>query len=413
MPTHHIERASVVALLVATPVLFHGCIDPDSPLLEGASDGCEELDTSTDPAFGDVDVDPNVRAIMSASVDFSVAAERVKGEVLAACAGVAVDLGAQDTWSGAESIGAAISNEHGTGACDQAAARIDGLVPPGQTVGADIAIAVTRGACHLDFDRQVECDTQCSLQADCDPGTIETRCEPGELSVVCSAECAAGAECVGTPELPANCMGMCESECVGECHGTCAEDSAGSSEESMGACNGKCSAACNGTCSGICKIQHPEGISCGAEVRCTGGCTAAYTAPQCTGEFTPPSCELDTVCHDACTCKVTANPVCTPTTVKVYVTTDSPELDPLVATLQTHLPRLLDAGERQGRLALAAGERLIDAGATLEGRVEDLSGKSLACVGESIGRVTGSVADVKIAIESSARLTVMLEDRTL
>jgi hypothetical protein len=279
-------------------------------------------------------------------------------------------------------------------------------------VGGDIAIAVTRGECHLDFERQVECDTRCSTQAECDPGTVETRCDPAKLSVLCSAECSAGASCVGTPERPANCMGKCEAECVGECHGTCFDDNA-EAAEAGGACNGKCSAECNGQCRGLCKIEEPDGVVCGAEVRCTGGCSAEYTAPECTTEFSPPQCELDTVCHEACSARVIANPTCTPTAVTVYITSDSPELEPLVATLQKHLPRLMDAGERHGRLALAAGERLVDAGAKLEGQVEDLSGKSLACVAASVGKVSGSVADVRIAIDSSATLTVMLEDRTL
>jgi hypothetical protein len=226
----NIKAASMVGFLAMTPALLAGCIAPDSPLLEGASEGCEELRTSHDPTFADVDVDPKVRAIMAAAVDFSDAAERAKIDVLTACGGIATDLGASDTWSGIEGVGPAISNGNGTGACDQAAARIEALVPPGQTAGADIAIAVTRGECRLDFDRQITCDTRCKTQETCDSGTVETRCTPGELSVLCSAECSAGATCVGTPELPANCMGKCQAECVGECHGTCFGDNGEATE---------------------------------------------------------------------------------------------------------------------------------------------------------------------------------------
>ena len=409
----NIKTATMVGLFAMTPALFAGCIAPDSPLLEGASDGCDEFATSTDPAFSDVDVDPNVRAIMVAAVDFSDAAERAKVDVFTACAGIATDLGAADTWSGIEGTGPAISNASGTGACDQAAARIEALVPPGQTVGADIAIAVTRGECRLDFDRQVECDTRCTTQETCDSGTVETRCDPAKLSVVCSAECSAGATCVGTPELPANCMGACQAECVGDCHGTCFAENGEATESEGGACNGKCSASCNGKCRGLCKIEEPEGVACGADVRCTGGCTAEYTAPQCTTEFSPPDCEIDTVCFEACSAQVTAHPTCTPTKVTVYINSDSPELEPLVAALQNHLPPLLDAGERHGRLALQAGKRLVDAGADLETQIEDLNGKSLACVAASVSAVSKSVADLNIAIDSNAKLTVMLEDRTL
>ncbi len=389
------------------------CVSPDSPLIEDSSKGCEELDTSTDPTFADLDVDDNVRSVMAAAVDFSKAAERTKTDVLAACAGIARDLGAEDTWSGIEKIGEAITNSDGTGACDRANAEIEALVPPGQTVSANIAIAVTRGECHLDFQRQVDCDQRCSTKESCDPGTVETRCDPAHLSVMCSAECKAGAFCVGTPDLPANCMGQCESECVGECHGTCLDSTQGELTEGSPNCNGKCSSSCQGKCRGLCKIQDASSVACGSGVRCTGGCTGSYTAPQCTTEFTPPDCDVDTVCHDICTARVVANPVCTPTSVFVYVTTDSPELQPLVPVLQAHLPRLFDAAERDGRLAVDAGKRLFDSASKLDGQIENLSGKSLACLGASTTKVSASLSDLNIAVDQSTNLTVMLEDRSL
>jgi hypothetical protein len=60
----NIKAASMVGFFAMSPAFLAGCIAPDSPLLEGASEGCDEFATSTDPAFADVDVDANVRAIM-------------------------------------------------------------------------------------------------------------------------------------------------------------------------------------------------------------------------------------------------------------------------------------------------------------------------------------------------------------
>jgi hypothetical protein len=97
----------------------------------------------------------------------------------------------------------------------------------------------------------------------------------------------------------------------------------------------------------------------------------------------------------------------------VSITTDSPELQPLVNTLQANLPRLIDAVEKDGQLALDAGKRLITAGGKLDGQVEALNGKSLACLGEASTEVASSVDDVNVAIDASARITVMLNDKTL
>ncbi len=406
---HYPSIQSVLAL--AGAALLTGCVSPDSPLLEDASEGCDELYQSSD--YEGLDVDSDVRAIMYASADFSAAADKAKQDVVTACAAIATDLGAQDTWSAIEDIGPQISNEDGTGACDKAAAQIEALVAPGGQVNANIAVAVARGECHIDWDRQVECDKRCTTQQTCDSGSIETRCEPAHISVQCEAACQAGATCVGTPELPANCMGKCESECVGQCDGECLDSTTGEKTENDPNCHGKCASSCNGTCRGLCKVDEPAGVSCGANVYCTGGCSGSYTSPQCTTEVTPPNCELDTVCYDACTARVTATPVCTPTTVHVYITTDSPELEPLVATLQKNLPALIDAAEKDGKLALDAGKRLVGAGANLKGQVDDLNGKSVACLGEASASAADSLDDINVSVDASARITVMLQGKTL
>jgi hypothetical protein len=219
-------------------------------------------------------------------------------------------------------------------------------------------------------------------------------------------------------------MGQCQAECVGECHGTCfnkdgsvtsgaVDDVAEQVDSDVGgSCNGKCSSGCNGTCRGLCKIEEPEGLTCGADVRCKGGCTASASEPKCTTEFLPPECEVDTVCHDICSARVTSQSVCTPTTVSVYISSDSPELEPLATALQDHLPPLIDAAEREGKLALNAGNRMLTAASELEGRIDDLGGKSLACLGASTTRVAATVSDLKIAVESCGELVAKVEGRT-
>ena len=79
-----------------------------------------------------------------------------------------------------------------------------------------LAICYARGYCYVDYEKQVECDTEGTSETTCVPGPVETRCEPA-LLVECDVACAAEASCVGSAERPANCMGQCESECQGEC----------------------------------------------------------------------------------------------------------------------------------------------------------------------------------------------------
>ena len=58
------------------PAIFCGaaasCVSPDSPLLQESAEGCDEIDSAD---LNAVDVDPAVRRVMLASVDFSVAVQ--------------------------------------------------------------------------------------------------------------------------------------------------------------------------------------------------------------------------------------------------------------------------------------------------------------------------------------------------
>jgi hypothetical protein len=399
------NRLAVVS--TATLILAAGCIDPSSPLIEDSTEGCAELRSGGD--LEALDVHPRVRELMAASLDFHDVVTAMKGDVLTACANVARDLGAEDSWSALGSGNDAISNSNGTGACDRAGQKIEALLDAAGPI--DIAVAVSKGECHLNFDEQRQCDQQCAVNQTCEPGTIETRCEPGSLSVVCSGSCSAEATCVGKPERAANCMGKCESECVGECHGTCVHAD-GHKTDNDPNCNGKCSSTCNGTCRGLCKIEQPEGVNCGADVHCTGGCTSSFTDPVCVSTFTPPACQLDEQCHDVCTTRVEAHAVCDPTQIQVFVDlTTHPELQPLADTLEQNLPKLIDAAEKQGKLALDALRRLGSAGSALRGNVDDLNGKSLACTAETSTLLAETLDTGEITFDAAVRVEVIVDER--
>jgi hypothetical protein len=390
----------LVALCLAPAVA--GCIAEDSPILEGGEE-CTAF-APGEPVPDDVEVGADVRTFMQAASDLTAIGDQMGHEVLAACAGIATDLGADDTWSDLDGLDARISNGEKTGACDAASARVLEVLEDAHEVDASVALVVTRGECHIDFEAQAECDRKCSLDPICEPGTVETRCRPGDLSVECHAECDAEATCVGSEDRPANCMGQCEAECVGECHGTCiAAD--GSRTENDPSCVGKCTSSCNGECRGRCKLDEPT--ECGVDVHCEGGCTASYSDPVCTTECTPPSCHEDEDCHAACSAEAQASAVCDPTRVELFADVESnPTLQPLIDTLEEHLPPLFDAAEDRGPLLRDAMERLGESGKKLLANLGDLTGVELSCAGAAVDALVATFNVFDVAVNASLEVTV-------
>jgi hypothetical protein len=385
-------------------LLGTSCISEDSPILDG-TEGCEEFQPG-EPIGDDLEVSETVRDFMQASSDLSGIGQTMGDEVLAACEGIALDLGAEDTWSDLGSIDQSISNKDGTGACDVATARVLDAVAEARKVNASVALSVTRGECRCDFDAQAECDAKCSAEASCDPGTIETRCEPGDLSVECHASCEADAYCVGSPELVANCEGQCEGECVGQCMGTCIAPD-GTTTENDPNCQGKCTTTCMGECTGRCKIETAGGIECGASVHCEGGCSGTFSDPVCTTEFKPPECEVNAECHAACSAKAMAETECDPPHIEVLADVEvTPSLRPLVDTLEEHLPPLFEAAEAKGPLARNAMERLSESGDEIADDLGDLEGKELACVGTAVDVLGDTLSLFDVAVNASIDVTV-------
>jgi hypothetical protein len=382
-----------------------GCISGDSKVLN-AGEGCEEV-RGTSMVPESLKIDPHVRVFTQASLDLRGVATVVKKQAKETCARIAGDLGAMDTWSTLGDADESLSNQNGTGACDAAAHAIDGVLAQGGQAKAIIGVDIARGDCHVDFAEQARCDAACQLKQVCEPGTVETRCEPAALSCKCDSLCQASATCSGRPDRPANCMGKCESTCVGLCKGKCVAAD-GTVTENNPNCMGKCASSCNGMCKGRCKIEEPGGIACGAEVRCTGGCSGSYREPVCVTQFTPPKCQVDQACHSACSARAVANAICEPPIVKIFADLrTSPGLQPLVTTLEANLPALLSVGEAQGKLALDAVNRLSASGQVVGADVEQLDPKSLACAGVAGGIVSQILGSLQVSTKASARVHLM------
>ena len=248
--------ASVAALSCAYTAALSACISTDSKVLN-ATEGCEEVrGTNTVPES--LSIDPHVRLYTQAAIDLRSAAIDLRKQARETCAGVALDLGGKDSWSALGEGDESISNASNTGACDTAAQLVEGLLGQNGQARALVAIDVSQGDCHLDFEEQARCDKACELQRVCEPGTVETRCEPGALSVKCDSTCKTNSTCKGRPEKPCNCAGKCESTCMGECKGKCVAAD-GTVTENNPNCLGKCASSCKGQCKGHCKVEEPAG----------------------------------------------------------------------------------------------------------------------------------------------------------
>ena len=241
-------------------------------------------------------VDASVLAFMQGAADLGSVSATLQAAVQTACAGVATDLGDQDTWSSLDADDA-ISNSNGTGACDVARGHMVSIMKA--NVDANFALVVSRGACYPDFTSETNCEKQCQSQTTCDLGTCETRCSPAYLNVQCQGTCNEQSYCEGSVTTQTQCEGSCEAECTGSCTGTCTDESGHRTQDDP-SCNGKCSGHCSGQCNGRCKIDVSAGVQCGSSVTCTGGCTGTYTSPRCQTEFSPPQCQIDQTCFQSC-----------------------------------------------------------------------------------------------------------------
>ena len=209
--------AGALAAVFALAGAASGCISTDSEVLD-ATEGCDELETGNAKSL---EIDAKAQEFILASEEVSGSIERVSDDVLTACAGIALDLGAKDSWSVEKKLKNKISNDADTGACDVAIIKIDEYQRTAAEVGVDLKVALAKGECTLDFDAQAACDGECAQNTACEPGEFPSRCEPGSIKSICNGDCMAGAFCVGSAKVAANCAGQCEALCVGKCAGKC------------------------------------------------------------------------------------------------------------------------------------------------------------------------------------------------
>jgi hypothetical protein len=386
------------ALLAASS----GCISSDSKVLD-VSEGCDEYDKDS---IEGLEIDADAKAFLSATSDIDSATVRVSEHVFSACAGIAQDLGLNDTWSSLETLKDKISNQNGTGACDAAGKELQARV-----AGTEIAarLSVSEGECRVDFEKQKTCEAGCEANPKCEPGDAVTRCEPGKISAYCEGSCEAEATCVGSVSVAANCEGECMARAEGACQGTCYRTD-GTVTENDAACVGRCRGEFVGSCFGQCRVTKTTGIECGSSVRCRGGCRGEISEPTCTTEYLPPKCEVDTACYDTCATRAVEEAVCDPTQVTVLMdTSGNPELKPLADTLEKHLAVFYETARSEGLLIKSASERMAAAGDVLIDKVDDLDGKALACISKSTSALSESVKTLDVSVKASLDIKTACE----
>jgi hypothetical protein len=350
-----------------------------------------------------VKVDAHVRAFVQSSADLSGAAATLKSAVKEACVGIGTDLGATDSWSALGDSDDAISNGNATGACDAARSRIVAVM--NAHTNANFALVVSRGECHTNFDVETQCEAGCSAQQKCDPGTVETRCDPAQLSVVCDGNCSAQAVCEGRVDVEANCEGQCEAECTGHCMGSCTDESGHKSDNDAN-CHGKCKDHCSGKCNGRCKVDVSQGVQCGANVSCKGGCMSTFSQPKCETECTPPKCTIDQACFENCRATAAAKAVCDPPTVKLLAdATTGDDVVKLVATINKNLPPLIHSAEAQGRIVVDEVQNLSVSGKAVLNASGNLDFKSVSCATAAAESLTKAAGTLDVSTKAAANVT--------
>jgi hypothetical protein len=422
--------AAVLAATTALVALSNGCSAADNAI--AASQGCSEFNGGS-ASVAALQIDGTTKAFVEASADFVALVNSMETSVHDACVSIATDLGVTDTWSAMATLDAQTQE-----ACTQAQNKITAIL--NEDAGATISctVAVTGGGCQVNAGLEAMCEAQCTGSTTCTPPDVTVSCDPGDLSVVCGGTCAVNAVCEGSVSVAASCQGSCSADCGGECDVTATQPTVHCEGSCAGSCTGQCDAApangttcagkctgrcsgnctytggvsahcdgtCKGTCTGDCKIQGSAAVSCGASVRCRGGCSVTGTAPQCEGKVKPAMCSSDMSCQASCQAHAEASVTCTkPTaTVECDGSTNS-DLQALITTLQKNLPILAQVIQTQGPVAVSAGVNVVNTGSAFVQSITSVGGKALACAGTAFQAAQHAQASLTITVMVSASVS--------
>jgi len=343
----------MAVMIVASVPLLNNCGKmpgkipggPDMPSMPG---GCPaniaDASAIMSANFGlEGELEGKVKAALAASANLQAISAEVEGEVVAACSGLAKDLGAKDEDLKPKSDEPGKKAE---AACDVAAKLVGEFKAKAK---GKVVVDYQKPKCEASMQASVDCAAKCDAKVK--PGEVKATCEGGEISGQCDAKCEgkctveAAANCEGT--CSGSCKGECSAEisgkCDGDCNGKC--DGKDSKGKCAGVCDGKCKgkadAQCNGTCKGSCSASCEMTAKGECKGSCSGKCSAEFKEPKCSGTVKPP--EVSAECKANCDAEVNGKAECKPPAVfvKVEGAADAEASAKLKAALTKNLPALL------------------------------------------------------------------------
>jgi hypothetical protein len=340
----------IAVMIVASVPLLNNCgkLPGGMPNVPGAPGGCPaniaDASAIMSANFGlQGELEGKVKAALAASANLQNIAVDIEGEVVAACSGLAKDLGASDDDLKPAEDG---PGKKADAACNVASKLIGEFKAKAK---GRVVVDAKPPKCEASMEASVDCAAKCD--ATVKPGEVKATCEGGEISGQCDAKCEgkctveAGAACEGS------CSGSCQGECTAEISGKCDGDCEGKCDgknakgKCAGTCEGKCKgkvdAQCGGTCKGSCSASCEMKAAGECKGSCSGKCSVEMKAPKCSGTVKPP--EVSAECKANCDAEVNGKAECTPPQVMVTVegAVDVDAAMKLKGALTAHLPALL------------------------------------------------------------------------
>lgn len=389
---------AVCGLFVGTSCDIGSAVPGD---LAKAAAGCPDISsieaiTKIDFAaeFGvDAKIGGEIKGGLEAAALLKGFADKLDADLVAACGGLATDLGKPgDYKKGPDACKAAIS------AMGDIRGKLGG--------SAKIALQIEPPRCSASLDAMAECVGKCD--ASVDPGSVEVKCEPGKLSGQCEAECSGSCSLDVAAKCDGTCKGSCDAKfsgtCGGECNGKCNGKSMKGGTCS-GKCEGKCSAQAEGTCGGSCSGSCAMKAAGKCSGTCSGDCSVKMKAPQCDGKIEPPKASAE--CNAKCDAEISAKLECTPAKVGVRIEggADAALVAQYKGALEKHLPAVLKIaiGMKDQAIGVAGNIKAVVGG--VQKTVVSL--KSDPKVG---ARLTACVAaPFKAAIDAAASVTANVD----
>jgi hypothetical protein len=279
--------------------------DPNSP--------CPELYANAQP----VSSDPYLNQFGRLAVELNQAANRVRGDVGMACAGIALRVTGQVTTF----AGPAPTDTELEKVCADAQLALTGKQ-------AQIAVTTSPGYCRADASEQLGLEQDCPKINGCSFGAFSERCT--SLLSNCDGSCFGAC-------LPSSAMlnVACEGNCAGQCDGTCDGSCIGPGGNQLPASD--CLGLCNGTCSGTCQGNCMTSAAC--QGVCRGSCQGNITSGLCEEPLALPDCAATNSCENLAAATAGMHQMCAPASVFVPGPTP-PEVAPAISD---NVPRLLQA----------------------------------------------------------------------